>query len=122
MTSEVIERAASGLNTGRFTTSTSHSMQRNLLSLTLLLFGALSAAALWQHGYWDLITPQFQSLGGGQVLADLVIALVLVMVWMWRDAKATGRTVWPWIIATLALGSFGPLVYLLTRRDSAAMA
>ena len=46
----------------------------------------------------------------------------IVMVWMWRDAKASGRAVWPWINATLARGSFGPLVYLLTRRDSAAMA
>jgi hypothetical protein len=47
----------------------------------------------------------------------LVIALTLAMVWMWRDAKATGRNVWPWIIATLVLGSFGPLVYLLTRKS-----
>jgi len=93
-------------------------MQRNLLTIILILFGALSAAALWQHGYWGIIAPHFQSFGGGQVFADLVIALALVMVWMWRDAKATGRTAWPWIAATLALGSFGPLVYLLTRKPT----
>ena len=51
-------------------------------------------------------------------MADLVIALMLVMVWMWRDAKATGRAIWPWIVATLILGSFGPLVYLLTRKST----
>jgi len=90
-------------------------MQRTLIIVTLGLFGALSAVALWQHGYWGILEPHFQSFGAAQVLADLVIALTLVMVWMWNDAKTTGRNVWPWIIATLALGSFGPLVYLLTR-------
>lgn len=90
-------------------------MQRTLILVTLALFGALSAVALWQHGYWGLFEPAFQSFGAAQVLADLVIALTLVMVWMWKDAKATGRNVWPWIVATLALGSFGPLGYLLTR-------
>ncbi len=90
-------------------------MQRTLLTITLILFGALTAAALWQHGYWGIIAPLWQSFGGGQVLADLAIALTLILVWMWQDAKATGRNVWPWIIVTLVLGSFGPLIYLLTR-------
>lgn len=94
-------------------------MQRSLLIITLALFGALSTAALWYHGYWGIIAPHFQSFGAGQVFADLVIALTLAMVWMWHDAKTTGRNVWPWIVATLALGSFGPLVYLLTRNTKA---
>jgi hypothetical protein len=34
---------------------------------------------------------------------------------MWHDAKTTGRKVWPWIALTLATGSFGPLIYLVTR-------
>ncbi len=91
-------------------------MQRTLLVITLILFGALSAVALWQVGYLGILLPHFQSFGAGQVLADLVIALTLFMVWMWHDAKATGRNPWPWIAATIALGSFGPLVYLLTRK------
>jgi hypothetical protein len=91
-------------------------MQRILLTITLILFGALTVAALWQHGYWGILAPHFQSFGGGQVFADLVIALTLVMIWMVYDAKAAGRKVWPWIIATLLLGSFGPLLYLLTRK------
>ncbi len=94
-------------------------MQRGLLTATVLVFGALSVAALWHHGYWGIVAPLFQSFGAAQVFADLVIALVLIMVWMWHDAKATGRNVWPWVIATLALGSFGPLVYLLTRKSAA---
>ena len=95
-------------------------MERSLIVVTLVLFGALSAAALWHHGYFGIFALHFQTFGGMQVLTDLVIALTLVLVWMWRDAKATGRNIWPWIIATLALGSFGPLVYLLTRKPNAA--
>ncbi len=94
-------------------------MQRTLLLITIILFGSLSAVALWRHGFWGIIAPHFQSFGAGQVFADLVIALTLAMIWMWHDAKATGRNVWPWIVATLALGSFGPLFYLLTRKSTA---
>jgi ribose/xylose/arabinose/galactoside ABC-type transport system permease subunit len=94
-------------------------MQRSLIILTLILFGVLSGLALWYHGYWGILAPHFQSFGEGQVLADLVIALVLVMIWMWQDARATGRNPWPWLVATLALGSFGPLAYLLTRKSGA---
>jgi len=97
-------------------------MQRTLLTLTLLAFGGLSAVALWRHGYWGIIAPHFQSFGAGQVLADLVIALTLVMVWMWHNAKATGRNAWPWIAGTLVVGSLSPLLYLLTRKPRAGAA
>lgn len=90
-------------------------MQRTLLLATLVLFGALSGLALWQHGYWGLFEPAFKSLASAQVLADLAIALTLFLAWMWRDAKALGRNPWPWLVLTLATGSFGPLLYLLTR-------
>lgn len=93
-------------------------MQRSLITLTLILFGTLTATALWYHGYWGILAPHFQSFGAAQVLADLVIALTLVMTWVWQDAKAIGRNPWPWLIATLALGSFGPLIYLLTRKPA----
>jgi Terpene cyclase DEP1 len=93
-------------------------MARTLIIVTLVLFGGLTAVALARHGYIGIFALHFQTPGGMQVLVDLVIALTLVMIWMWRDAKATGRNVWPWFVATLALGSFGPLIYLLTRRSS----
>jgi hypothetical protein len=93
-------------------------MHRVLIVIILALFSALTAVALYQHGYWGIVVPNFQSTGTGQVFADLVIALVLVLLWIWRDARAVGRNPWPWVFATLALGSFGPLVYLLTRDSS----
>ena len=90
-------------------------VRRVLIPIVLALFGALTAAALWQHGYWGIIEPHFKTFGAGQVFADLVIALTLVMMWIWRDARSCGRNPWPWLVATVLLGSFGPLVYLLTR-------
>ncbi len=93
-------------------------MQRTLLTIILVLFGALSAVALWQHGYWGILAPHFKTFGAGQVLADLAIAITLAMVWMWHDAKATGRNVWPWIALSVVAGSFGPLLYLLTRKPT----
>jgi hypothetical protein len=98
-------------------------MQRTLLTTVLVLFSALTAAALWQSGgLMGIASWHVKSYGGAQVFADLVIALTLFMVWMWRDAQASGRVVWPWLIATLALGSIGPLLYLLTRRTKASAA
>jgi len=91
-------------------------MQRLLLTTALALLGAVTAAALWQHGYLGILAPHFQSWGGAQVLLDLAIALSLVLTWLWKDARATGRNPWPWLAATLVAGSFGPLLYLLTRR------
>ena len=77
------------------------------------------AIGLLVVGYIGLFMSPLQSLVGMQIFIDLVIALSLVMVWLWRDAQTTGRNAWPWLLATLTLGSFGPLLYLLTKKPSA---
>ncbi len=92
-------------------------MQRLLLVVTLVLFGALTAVTVWHHGYRGIFETIFQTWAGIQVLVDLAIALALVLVWMWRDAKALQRKVWPYVVITLAAGVFGPLLYLLTRKS-----
>lgn len=95
-------------------------MRRTILLLVLLPFAALTAAAVWRHGYIGIFQGQFTSLAGLQVLVDLAIALGLFLVWMWRDARVLGRNPWPWLVLTLAAGSFGPLLYLLTRPERPA--
>ncbi len=87
--------------------------KRTLAIAILLPFGALTAYALNAVGYWGLFEYQLASPGGWQVFVDLVIALVLFCGWMIADARRNGRTVWPYLVATLFLGSFGPLFYLL---------
>ena len=88
-------------------------MKRTLLTITLIAFLILTAIALWHHGYWGIIEPSFKSFGAAQVFADLVIALSLLLIWMWRDARTTGRNPWLWLALTLANGSIGALIYLL---------
>jgi hypothetical protein len=115
MTSEVIaarrEQPHSG--TGGFF----NEMSSRLLVLALVIagFGALSAAALLDVGYWGIIEPHFKSWGAAQVLTDLVILAVLSCIWMVRDAKERGLPAWPFVAITLAAGSFGALFYLVFR-------
>ena len=88
-------------------------MKRILLTITLIAFSALTATALWHHGYWGIFEPQLKTTAGAQVLADLVIALSLFLCWMWRDARTTRRNPWPWLAFILATGSIGALLYLI---------
>ncbi len=93
-------------------------MARSILWLVIAAFGAFSAYVLQAVGLVGLFVNNLSHPAGQQVFIDLLIALGLVMVWMWQDARKTGRNVWPWIVATLLIGSFAPLAYLVTRKDA----
>ena len=92
-------------------------MKKPLLILALVAHGGITAGALWREGLAGILAAIAHSYGSMQIFSDLVIALTLVMFWMWRDAKNSGRNVWPWIVFTLAAGSFGPLLYFITAKD-----
>jgi MFS superfamily sulfate permease-like transporter len=85
------------------------------LGVVLVDFVALTGYALYQYGLIGFFETLLSSAAGAAVLADLVIALSLVIVWMWRDARARGWSPLPYAVLTLALGSVGPLVYLMRR-------
>jgi len=93
-------------------------MRRIILVVTLIAFLVLTTMAVLQHGYVGIFSQQFQSYGGMQVLVDLVIALVLFLIWMWNDAKSSGRNPLPWLLLTLATGSIGALIYLLVYKSA----
>lgn len=93
-----------------------------LLAAVIAAFGALTGLALYEHGYWGIFEFHFPASAGWQVLTDLVIVCGLAMLWMIHNAKATGRTVWPYLVLTLTGGAFGPLLYLFVgslRSDTA---
>jgi hypothetical protein len=88
-------------------------MFRTILLIASFIFSGVTLMALLEVGYLGLFKQQLSNWGGAQVLMDLVIACCLLMGWIWRDARATGRSPWPYFFITLAAGSFGPLLYLL---------
>jgi len=96
-------------------------MNRLALMLILAAFGAYSSYAMLQVGYLGIWQAGFASAGSLQVLLDLVIACLLISSWMVIDARRNGRNPWPFVLVTLAAGSFGPLLYLLLapRRQAA---
>ena len=92
-------------------------MTPKILALDLVLtgFAALTAWAIAVHGYVGFFQTLIATPAGLQVLADIVIACTLVLIWMWEDARARGLPIWPYTLLTLVLGSIGPLAYLIHR-------
>lgn len=84
---------------------------RALLWVVLTAFVGLTAEVLWQFGYVGFATWAFHNLATTLLFVDLAIALTMVIVVMWQDAARQGRTVWPYVLLTVAFGSAGPLLY-----------
>ncbi len=88
-----------------------------VLWLITLSFGAFSLWVLWQLGYLGIWQGGFANLGSTQITIDLVVACTLLVGFIVRDCRAQGRPWWPWALLTAVAGSFGPLAYLLWRRQ-----
>jgi hypothetical protein len=92
-------------------------MNKLTLALATAAFGLLTAVAVWEHGITGIFAAAVRDSAALQIFVDLVIALALILTWIWADAKRTGRNPWPWLVATLLTGSFGPLAYMLSSRQ-----
>jgi len=79
----------------------------------LLLLGAVTVVALLDVGYIGIFQLLVDSSAGWQVFVDLAAALILVLLFLSQDARRRRITFWPWIVATLLLGSIAPLLYVL---------
>jgi hypothetical protein len=88
---------------------------RKLLLTVTVAFALFTAAVVAHTGLLGFYRQLLESPAAWQTLVDITIALTLVLSWMWQDARRNGRAFWPWVPVTLALGSFGPLLYLLGR-------
>ncbi|MAZ88607.1 MAG: hypothetical protein CL693_13285 [Cellvibrionaceae bacterium] len=85
---------------------------RFIAILALIPFTLFTLYVVAEVGYVEIFTFQQQGIAGWQVMADLVVALLLVLFWMVPDARKKGRNPWPWVALTLTAGSIGPLLYL----------
>ena len=99
-------------------------MNRKQIALAVLLFdfAALTAYAVAQYGIVGIFAAAFANVATITLAVDLTIALSLVIVWMWRDARVRGVSPVPYVALTLGLGSIGPLLYLIRRAGDPAPA
>jgi hypothetical protein len=86
----------------------------------LVVFSSFTAWVLWKVGFRGIWQTLLGGPAGWQVLADLVIALTIVLSWLRMDAQRNGRAFAPWLVLTLVLGSIGPLLYLALGRSGRA--
>lgn len=92
-------------------------MFRLVIGIALLIHGAFTVVAFLEHGYAGAFPP-FSETNTTQIFSDLVVALALVNVWVYRDLKRRNLpSVWFFVhlLATALVGSFAPLTYLLIR-------
>ncbi|MGA9722750.1 MAG: hypothetical protein WBQ86_09865 [Candidatus Binatus sp.] len=92
-------------------------MNRKQLALSgaLIVLLAVDAYAIYLYGYIGFFRMVLANFAGFAAFVDLAIALVLILVWMGDDARERKVSALPYLVLTLALGSVGPLLYLIRR-------
>ena len=97
------------------------SASRSLIIVVLALFVPFTLWCVATGGGWAEVSSAFLANPWTvQVSIDLVLALSMVCVWMFNDARRRGKSALPWIVATLFTGSIAPLAYLVFRSDEPA--
>ncbi len=88
----------------------------SVLAIVTASFAAFTGWVVLRTGYVGFFRELLAGPAGWQVLVDVTLALFLVLSWVRRDARASGRRFWPYALLTIGLGSLGPLLYLLLGR------
>ena len=85
------------------------------LSATLIVILAMDAYSVYLYGFIGFFRIVLANFAGVTAFVDLLIALVLIIVWMGEDARQRNVSAIPYLVITIALGSIGPLLYLIRR-------
>ena len=88
-----------------------------VLTFLLVDFLALTAWAVVEVGYFNIFAGILADPGTILLGGDLLLAIGMVVAWMWVDARRHNLNVAPYLLLTATLGSAGPLLYLI-RRES----
>ena len=86
-----------------------------VLSAALIVLLAMDAYSVYLYGYVGFFRMVLANFAGLTAFVDLLIALVLIIAWMGDDARERNVSALPFIFLTIALGSIGPLFYLIRR-------
>jgi cytochrome bd-type quinol oxidase subunit 2 len=86
-----------------------------LAGLVLAGFGVFSCWVVATQGYFGFVRLADHEPWALQMLLDLVIACAFAVSWVVRDARKRGIASWPFVVATLLLGTIGVLAYCVRR-------
>ena len=95
-----------------------NAIPKSVLILITIPFTLLTAYAGYQFGLIGIFLQGLKDSATQQILADLFICAGFFIVWLKQDAKRMNRNFYFWTMLTLIAGSFGPLLYLLTRKQN----
>ena len=93
------------------------SIPKPLLLVITIAFAVLTAFSIIDFGVLGIFTEATQNTATLQIFVDLILCALFIIVWLRHDTRRTGRSFPLWAIITLAIGAFGPLLYLLIRKS-----
>jgi hypothetical protein len=101
---------------------TLESMRPWLFWVLLVDFVAFSLQTAYVLSLYGLswIPVAFENPVSTLIMVDLVIALSMILGWVYVDARQRGVSPWPYLLLTLATGSVGTLLYVLVRERPGA--
>jgi len=88
-----------------------------VLLIITIAFAVLTAFSIIDFGVLGIFAEAIQNTATLQIFVDLILCALFIIVWLRHDTRRTGRSFPLWAIITLAIGAFGPLLYLLTRKS-----
>lgn len=92
-------------------------LPKPVLLLITIPFTLLTIYAGYQYGIIGIFKEGLSNSATLQILIDLFICAFFFLAWLKQDTKRMNRNFIFWTIVTLTIGSFGPLLYLLTRKS-----
>lgn len=87
----------------------------SVLLPVLVAFTAATAFAIYRHGYLAFVSYALTNEATQLLIVDLTLSLVLIALWMIRDARSRRARVLPHLALAFFFGSVGPLLYLVGR-------
>ena len=90
-------------------------MRLIVLVVVFIAFTVWSTTIAMSHGLLGAFTLAAKEPWAAQLFVDLFLSIFVAWSWLRHDAKERGIPAWPYIAATLTLGSIGTLAYLIHR-------